>query len=695
MAKQRQTQKLIDIHSEALKAFNKIESSVKDIRQQCVDDRRFAFVTGAQWEGRLGEQFEHKPKFEINKIQLSLIRIYNEYRNNRLTVNFIPKDGTENDQLADTANRLFRATEQDSNANEAYDNMFDETTAGGIGALRLRSAYEDEYDEENEHQKIVIEPIFDADRSVYFDLDAKKYDKSDAKFCFILSSHSHDAFIDEWGEDPASWPQDMTENLGFDWSTPDVVYVAEYYKVEETKEIVYTYKTIDGVEEKYRDADFENDKELEEQLEAVGTTLESERKVRTRKVHKYILSGNGVLEDSGNIAGKLIPVVPMYGKRMFIDNTERYMGHVRLAKDSQRVKNMQTSKLAEISALSSVEKPILLPEQIQGYETLWRDDNVKNYPYLLINPVKDINGQPMPAAPLAYTRVPQIPPAMGALLQLTDADMKEILGNQEAGEQIVPNSSGKAIELIQNRLDMQTFIYMSNMSKTVKRVGEVWLSMGQELYIEEGRKMKGIGSQDETSTIELMKPVANEETGEIEYQNDLSKAMFDIVVDVGPSSSSKRAATVKELTGMIGLSSDPETTQVLLGTALMNMEGEGIKDVREFMRQKMLRMGVVKPTEEESKKLAEELENQPPDPNTQFLQAAAQEAEAKAAKARADTILTVSQSEKTQADTEKTKVDTIETLSQIDANEQQRAIEATKVLGIFDTEAPNIPVVPQ
>jgi len=34
---------------------------------------------------------------------------------------------------------------------------------------------------------------------------------------------------------------------------------------------------------------------------------------------------------------------------------------------------------------------------------------------------------------------------------------------------------GKAIELIQDKLDMQTYIYMSNFAKAMRRSGENWL----------------------------------------------------------------------------------------------------------------------------------------------------------------------------------------------------------------------------
>src|SRR5690606_41879975 len=58
---------------------------------------------------------------------------------------------------------------------------------------------------------------------------------------------------------------------------------------------------------------------------------------------------------------------------------ERCMGHVRLCKDAQRLKNMQLSKLGELSAMSSVEKPILAPEQVAGVQHMWAQDNIENF----------------------------------------------------------------------------------------------------------------------------------------------------------------------------------------------------------------------------------------------------------------------------------------------------------------------------
>jgi len=673
MARPSKEQRLADLHAEAMAQFDDVQTALRDERLQCLQDRRFYSLSGAQWEGPLWDIYENKPKFEVNKIMLAVIRVVNEYRNNRITVDFVSKDGEENDKLAEVCDGLYRSDEQASVADEAYDNAFEEAVGGGIGAWRLRTVYEDDEDPEDDRQRIRIEPIFDADSSVFFDLGAKRQDKSDAKFCFVVTSMTQQAYKDTWGDDPASWPK-IIHQYEFDWCTPDVVYVAEYYKVEEKTETIRIFQTITGDEDRYTQTDFANDEMLEETLAAIGTVEIRQKRVKRRKVRKYILSGGKVLEDAGYIAGKCIPIVVVYGKRWFVDNVERCMGHVRLAKDAQRLKNMQLSKLGEISALSSVEKPILTPEQVAGHQVMWAEDNLKDYPYLLINPITDQNGNQAVSGPVAYTRSAMIPPAMAALLQITETDMQDILGNQQGADKMVSGMSGKAVEMIQTRVDMQSFIYMSNFAKGMKRCGEIWLSMAKEVYIEDKRKMKTLAPTGNAGMVELMQPTIDQETGEMVMANDLTSATFDVIADVGPSSSSKKQATVRALTGMLQITQDPETAQVLTAMAMMNMEGEGIGDANAYFRKKLLRMGVVKPTDAEAEELMAEMQGKPQDPNAMYLQAAAEEATAKAAKARADTVETIAAAELKRAQTMKT-------LSEVDMDSQDHALNMAEQIG--------------
>ena len=92
MARISRDQRLANVHAEALAQFDNVQSALRDERLQCLQDRRFYSLSGAQWEGPLWDIYENKPRFEVNKIMLSVIRIVNEYRNNRITVEYALRD---------------------------------------------------------------------------------------------------------------------------------------------------------------------------------------------------------------------------------------------------------------------------------------------------------------------------------------------------------------------------------------------------------------------------------------------------------------------------------------------------------------------------------------------------------------------------------------------------------------------------
>jgi hypothetical protein len=656
------------IHTEALKRFDVVESALHYERLQCLKDRRFYSIAGAQWEGALGEQYENKPKFEINKIHLSVMRIINDYRNNRITVDFVNKDEHQDSNLSETLNGLYRADEQDSGADEAYDNAFEEAVGGGFGAWRIRTIYEDIEEEDNDHQRIAIEPIYDADSSVYFDPASKRQDKRDAKWCFVITSMTPDDFKEKYPKHDSSGWDKSVHQCEFDWATAENVYVAEYYVVKEVKSVIHIYTTIGGNEERYTDQDFENDDMLVSVLAAIGTIKTGEKKIKRQKVHKYLLSGTGILEDYGLIAGDCLPIVPVFGKRWFVDNVERCMGHVRLSIDSQRLKNMEMSKLAEISALSPIEKPIFTPEQVMGHENRWAKDNVQNYPYLLINATTDKDGNQVNIGPAAYTKPPIVPPALAALLAITDTDLDSLLGKPETPLQdVAANLSGKAIELVQTRLDMQAFIYMSNFAKAMKRAGEIWLSMAKEIYVENDRKVRLIDSNLQAFLEKLNTPSIDPKTGAQILVNDISRAKCLVAVNVGPSSSTKRNATARALIAMSNMNQDPETAKILGQMILMNIEGEGVDDARAYFRLNLVRAGVLKPTAKESEILELEAKNKQPSANDTYLIEAAKAQAAQAAESRSDVI-------KNLAGAEKLKAETMELLSTIDQSELTTAI---------------------
>nr|KVE53670.1 hypothetical protein WS71_06400 [Burkholderia mayonis] len=648
---------------ESLKHFDYAYRSQQEIRLKCLQDRRFVFVDGAQWEDALRLQFDNKPRFELNKLHMACVRIFNEYRANRIDVKFEPNDDDADQHTSETLEGMYRGDEQRSGGQEAYDNAFEEGISGGFGAWRLRNEYTDEHDEDDDSQKIVFEPIYDADSSVFWDLGGKRYDKSDAKRCWVITSMSRDEYQDTYGETDSSDPfgnagmgqpatfrkvQKMTE---FDWYTPDVIYVAEYYHIEEVKKKVHVYRMLSQNTKDVRIDDANLDDKTREDMQAQGYTHVRTRTVKQRRVHKWIHDGGKVLEDCGFIAGPNIPIVPFYGKRAFIDNQERIMSHIRLGKDAQRLLNMQISLLAIITALAPRRKPIFMPDQVRGHEMKWANDNIDDNPFLLINPVENPDGTATPAGPVGYTEPPPIPESLAALLQIVDSSIKELTGNQEAGEQVVSNVSDALMERVQAKVDMMAFIYMDNMAKSMQRSGEIWLGMAREIYDEESRRVVTVGKDGKRGKAVLKQPRLVD--GVPQITNDPTKGKFEVTVDVGPAFKSRRDSTVRSLVSMLQFIQDPQLASIVVSLTLTNMDGEGLDDLQEFLRMQLVKLGVVKPNDSERKQLEAQQQaaaNQPPDPQSQYLLAAAEREQAGAGKAHAETIKTLADAANSRAD---------------------------------------------
>ncbi|TDV06057.1 portal protein [Paraburkholderia caballeronis] len=643
--------------------FDMSYKSQQEIRLKCLQDRRFVFVEGAMWEDALRLQFDNKPRFEVNKMHMAVVRIFNEYRANRASVRFLARDDDANSHTADNLAGMYRADEKHGGAQEAYDNAFEEGVAGGMGAWRLRNVEADEFDDEDDHQKIVFEPIYDADSSVFFSLDGKKYDKSDARRGWVISATGRDAYAEEWGDtgmkdpwaaansgQPATFRkvQKMTE---FDWYTPDVIYVAEYYEVEDIKTKVHVFRQI-GKNEKDRKIPAEElTPEDREELQAMGYSEIRVRTKKKRRVHKWIHDGARVLEDCGYIAGPNIPIVPFYGKRAYIDNQERIMGHVRLGKDAQRLFNMQISLLAIVTALSPRRKPIFTPDQIRGHEMTWAEDNIKDNPYLLINPVVGPNGEEQAEGPVGYTDPPPVPQSLAALLELTDSSIKELLGNQQAGEQVPSNVSNELMQTVQTHVDMQAFIYMDNFGKSMLRSGQIWLGMAKEVYDEEGRRMVTVGPDGTEGEVRLKHRQMVD--GVHTVMNDLQAGKYEADVDTGPGFKSRRDAMVAALVQLLPFMTDPQMQSLITSLIIANLEGEGLGDVREFMRMKLVQMGVVQPTDEEREKLEQQQKaaaQQPPSPQQQMMAAELAHKTAVTHKTNADTLKTLAGAANSRAD---------------------------------------------
>lgn len=685
--------------------FDRAYTPQQDVREKCIEATRFARVPGGQWEGataagtKLDDRFEKYPKFEINKVATELNRIIAEYRNNRITVKFRPGDKEASEELANKLNGLFRADYEETDGGEACDNAFDDAATGGFGCFRLTSMLVNEYDPMDERQRIAIEPVYDPSRSVWFDPDAKKYDKSDALWAFCMYSLSPEKYEAEYGKTPpASLDVTTMTSWEYDWFEPEVVYIAKYYEVRKESVDVISYRQpITGEIATY---DSDQIEDIEDELALAGFQEVARRSVKRRRVYVSVVDGQNFLEKPRRIPGEHIPLIPVYGKRWFIDDIERVEGHIAKAMDPQRLYNLQVSMLADSAAQDPGQVPIFDPEQVRGLEKHWEDRGKKRPAFLVARAPRDKAGNPIgPAAPGSFTPAPQLSPAIATMLQLTSADIQEVTGSSQAMQQMPSNIAQETVNNLMNRADMASFIYLDNMAKSLKRAGEVWLSMAREVYGSE-REVRVV-NEDGTDDIALMNAqVVDSQTGRVVALNDLSTGRYDVTVDVGPSYTARRDATVSVLTNVLStmLPNDP-MRPAIQGIILDNIDGEGLDDFKEYNRNQLLTSGIVKPRNEKEQQIvmqAQQAAANQQNPEMVLAQAQMVAAQAEAQKATNETAQTQIKAFTAQQDAMESQANTVYKLAQARNIDDKAVMEAMRLLkDVSESQQSQIPTSPQ
>jgi hypothetical protein len=593
--------------------------------------RRFVSIPGAQWEGDIGDVFDNAIKLEINLTRDGLEKIYRDYNENRIVPDFRPAGGKGDEESAATLDGLHRADSHCFKSQQARDNAFIEGTAGGFGAYRLTNEWADPFDKDSDQQR--INPglvIADADQRVFFDPDSKLYDKSDAKFAFVITAKGRDAFEEEYEGNISDWSVPQVDPP-YDWFTPDQVKVAEYYEVEEsTEKLLILTQLLSGEEQRYWQTEISDD-ELAE-MKRLGWSLKT-RNLKRKRVHKYVMSGEEILGDKGQIAGDRIPIAPYYGKRAFVDGIERFEGYVQGKMDVQRLYNMVVSKLAETSAQSPREIPIFAAQQMpQHLADLWARQIVDRHGYALVEPLIDpATGQMLSPGPIGKVTAATIDPSTAALIQVARNDLTA--DQQDGSEEVKANTSEEAMAFAATRVDAKSGIFLDNWRQTVQCEGEVYLSMSADIYYEAGREVETMDEEGNDGSETLVQPYVDPK-GTPGHRNDFTRGHYKVVVDVTEATATRRDKTVKSCLLMAeGFQALDQDLALAAGiTAVANMAGEGMTELRKYARTKGIKLGLIEPNEEEQAELDKAAANaqQQPDPQAEFIAAKTEEARASA-----------------------------------------------------------------
>lgn len=205
----------------------------------------------------------------------------------------------------------------------------------GVGVWCLVIQYEDN-DLISNNQVIRCLLIYEVCLYVIWDVNSKQMDKSDVKYCMVINvllCNGWKEFVEDYGIDLdiLLFFQNFNDIWLFLWVLNDVVYVVEYYEVEEKKERVFIYcDLLIGELVSYYQQDI---KDVIDDLVNCGFIKVVECKVKCWCVYKLIIICMQILKDCEKIVGEYILIVLVYGEWLFVGDKECYEGVVRLMKD--------------------------------------------------------------------------------------------------------------------------------------------------------------------------------------------------------------------------------------------------------------------------------------------------------------------------------------------------------------------------
>ena len=186
------------------------------------------FLDGEQWPEEIKRDREEagRPCLVINKLVEKMDQVIGDQRQNRPSIRVIPVDDISDPETAKIFDGIIRNIEAQSAADTAYDHAFEHAVACSYGAFRI-DLEESESDFFNIDIRINrIENAF----SVVWDPSAKKADKSDAKWCFIIEDMDKETYEDMF---PGKFPVDFSAGVNDpirSWRTNETVRIAEYWQ---------------------------------------------------------------------------------------------------------------------------------------------------------------------------------------------------------------------------------------------------------------------------------------------------------------------------------------------------------------------------------------------------------------------------------------------------------------------------------
>lgn len=506
------------------------------------------FNAGKHWSNTMRKEREDKDRVvqEVNRTPQYLNQVANAQRMTRPNIIIKPNGNGADEDGARVKQGIIRSIERRSDAESIRDDCFYNVLEKGWTYYRTVI----EWEHEKSNKRVVrTKRIFD-DFSVYCDPASTEPDKTDAVDWFITHDMPTDSFETEF-EDEIQHAS-LTEFVGLgdrqkEWIGEKTVRIAEYFYKDKKKEKLYML-----ADDPYADGKWEDELTKNEEGKFVGVAyVEGEPGFRwsyRTRIMWALISATNILDGNADKTagreyvkdGKYVPIIPVNGRRLFLNGHVIYVGMVRDAIEPCLAADYWLTIITEMVALGPRAPWIVAYESIAQYREMWDTSNIENYAALFYDKF-DAEGNEQPA-PFRNFGEPPIQ-AMTFILNYAEEDLKRVMGIYERSLGATgPEHSGVAINAVQREADIANFNYVDNLKRSISLEAKIDLDYIPKVMT--APQVLEILRTDNQKEKVWINKAYKDHSGKEKY-HDLTVGDYDVEVEVGPSMATRREAAAQ------------------------------------------------------------------------------------------------------------------------------------------------------
>jgi hypothetical protein len=424
-----------------------------------------------------------RPTMSVPMHKQPISLVLNQAQAAHLGINVHPVSETAEDDTAEVQQDLYRAIERDSNASVVRFSAFKRSTWCGRGYYRVNVVY-DESTGDPFDLKIVLQRIV-YQGAVFMDPSASEPDFSDAQWGGVSGWMTVEKFKATYPEADLAKATDST--------------AAEFYK------LVPDWVRGTGDRKSIQVAEYFRKHYTTEEIKFGGRT----RKALKCSLWRYVLApgGNGLeVVEFGEWNGPDIPLVPCIADELEpYDDKRRFFGMVRPTRDPCRIYNYIASQAVQKFGVAPLSPWLIGATQLEGFEPIWAQANLRAFSYLPWNDKPDNMGQRQNPPVRTDSSASGLGDALmllgeaRSMIQSATATPDVSLGVRDSSYR-----SGKAEEKLQRQSEAAKTNYLENYASiTLRYEAKVVLGMMAKVYDRPGRVAKVIDMHGKVRSVML------------------------------------------------------------------------------------------------------------------------------------------------------------------------------------------------